>query len=129
MLIQNLQGLQGFRLYDPGAYAPGFGLIPPRLGLWARPLDGPDFSQLSLFEVILHRLFWDGKSCGERSSLTELRSGRSVDFTARNGSNLWTIVPSTIGRRLRFWMTRVSRALCTPFIPLYNFVDVNSLLK
>ena len=35
---------QGFRLYDPGAYAPGFGLIPPRLGLWARPLDGPDFS-------------------------------------------------------------------------------------
>ena len=44
-----------------GAYAPGFGLIPPRLGLWARPLDGFDFSisterGLSLFEVVLHHL-------------------------------------------------------------------------
>ena len=44
-----------------GAYALGFGLIPPRLGLWARPLDGFDFSisterGLSLFEVVLHHL-------------------------------------------------------------------------
>lgn len=40
---------------------PGVGLIPPRLGLRVRPLDGFDFSisterGLSLFEVVLHHI-------------------------------------------------------------------------
>ena len=35
-----------------GEYAPGFGFIPPRLGLWARPLDGPDFSLLRVVPTI-----------------------------------------------------------------------------
>ena len=71
----------GFKLYEPGAYAPGFGLIPPRLGLWARPLDGFDFSISTERGVVPIR------GCPSPSSEME-KVGQSVDFAARNGANL-----------------------------------------